>query len=517
MKKGTIKLGVATAALLLGNSALMAGGDIIPVEPEVKAAVKSVKPKRQLRGNMTLKYNVLPGSADTIAEMFSKGVYYGRLRSNTFYWQWKDTSVANGLSNKANKNMGIGGSLIYKSAAYKNFSFTLGYYGSLNPDFWRPSSVDVGLAKAGKDTFSRYKVSNGDGYGIHTLGQGFLEYNNGTVDIKAGRQLYESVFTKSNDTKMIPNTFDGVSAAIKVAPKSKFRLAWFGAQKLRDHENSHDVVTFKDQAGNSWGNNDDAGKHKGLSYANFVAAGKNPNHDMFLADFKTKYIKNLKFAASYLQIPGVVKDVVLEGHYKIPVSDSGWAVRPGIRYFMQFDDGGGAVAGDLNVAGKAATTNGYSAGVATSLDTSLLNARLDVLMPNKKGFFRLGYSKVADKADILAPWRGFPTGGFTRAMAQYNWVANTETFLVRAVYKFNSTWKASIRYAIQNYDDNKDFVNADSKVIHIDTWTNISKNLQMRMRYGHVAADANTVKVHAGGLKTDYSYDEFRLEFNYLF
>jgi hypothetical protein len=521
MKKGTIKLGVITATLLLGNSALMAGGDIVPVEPEVKAPFKAEKPKRQLRGNMTLKYNVLPGSADTISEMFSKGVFYGRLRTNTFYWQWKDTSVANGLKNDANKNMGVGGSIIYKSAAYRNFSFTMGYYGSLNPEFWRPAKADAGLSKAGKDTFSRYKVRNGgafDGsYGMSVLGQGFIEYNNGTIDIKVGRQLYESVFTKSNDTKMIPNTFDGVSAAMKIAPKSKFRLAWFGAQKLRDHEDSHDVVTFKDASGASWGNNDDAGKHRGLSYANFTAAGKSTEHDMFLADFTTKYIKNLKFTASYLQIPGVVKDVVLEAHYKIPVSDSGWAVRPGIRYFMQFDDGGGAVAGDTNVAGKAATTNGYSAGVANSLDTSLLNARLDLLMPNKKGFFRLGYSKVADEADILAPWRGFPTGGFTRAMAQYNWVANTETFMVRAVYKFNSTWKASIRYAIQDFDDNKDFVLADSNVIHIDTWTNFTPNLQMRMRYGHVTADANTAKIHAGGTKQDYSYDEFRLEFNYLF
>ena len=135
--------------------------------------------------------------------------------------------------------MGVGGSLIYKSAAYKNFSFTLGYYGSLNPEFWRPDAADAKFSKAGKDTFSRYKVKNGDGYCMHTLGQGFLEYNNGTVDIKAGRQLFESVFTKSNDTKMIPNTFDGVSAAIKVAPKSKVRLAWFGAQKLRDHEEIH--------------------------------------------------------------------------------------------------------------------------------------------------------------------------------------------------------------------------------------------------------------------------------------
>jgi len=509
MNKGNIKIGVATAAALLMNTGLIAGGDIIPVEPVVK--MKEDKPKRQLRGNMTLKYNVLPGSVDNIGDLFSEGVFYGRLRSNTFYWQW----AADGANNDANKNMGIGGSLIYKSAALNGFSFTLGYYGSMNPEFWRPDKSDAGLSKSGKDTFSRYKVKTGGGYGIHALGQGYLEYNNGTVDIKAGRQLFESVFTKSNDTKMIPNTFDGVSAAVKIAPKTKVRIAWFGAQKLRDHENSHDVITFKDANGESWNNNDDAGKHRGLNYDNFVNAGEDPNHDMYLADFNSKYFKNLNFTASYLQIPGVLKDIVFEAHYKIPVSDSGWAVRPGIRHFMQFDDGGGAVAGDSNALGGSLA--GYDPSVNGSLDTNLFNARLDVLMPDKKGFFRLGYSKVADEADIIAPWRGFPTGGFTRAMAQYNWFANTETFMARAVYEFNPTWKASIRYAIQDFDDNKE-VPSDSNVIHIDTWTNITKDLQMRMRYGHVSADDSTLKV--GSLteyKKDWSYDEFRLEFNYMF
>jgi len=511
MKKGSIKIGVATAAALLMNTGLIAGGDIIPSEPVVE--VKSDKPKRTLNGNMTLNYNVLPGSVDNIHDLFSEGVFYGRLRTNTFYWQW----AADGANNDANKNMGIGGSLIYKSASFNNFSFTLGYYGSLNPEFWRPDDADAKFSKSGKDTFSRYKLKQTGHYGIHALGQGYLEYNNGTVDVKAGRQLFESVFTKSNDTKMIPNTFDGVSAAIKIAPKTTARLAWFGKQKLRDHEDAHDVITFKDANGESWNNNDDAGKHRGLNYDNFVNAGEDPDHDMYLADITTKYIKNLKLTGSYLQIPGVLKDFVIEAHYKIPLSDSGWAIRPGIRHFMQFDDGGGVVAGNSNALGKSLT--GYDAGVNGSLDSNLFNARLDVLMPDKKGFFRLGYSKVADEADIVAPWRGFPTGGFTRAMAQYNWFSNTETIMVRAVYKFNPTWKASIRYAIQDFDDNKN-VPSDSNVIHIDTWTNITPDLQMRLRYGHVAADDTTLKANATSLtdyKADWSYDEFRLEFNYMF
>ena len=506
MKKQTIKISVVTAATLLLSSGLVAGGNIVPEAIPV-AKVKADKPKRQMRGNMTLKYNVLPGNTDSIAGMFSDGVFYGRVRSNTFYWDWADENEAK--KRKTNKAWGLGGSLIYKSAVYNGVSFTLGYYGSINPSFFREDESDVGFVKAGKDTFSRYKVKKGGGFGIHTLAQGFLEYNNGTIDIRLGRQLFESVFTKSNDTKMIPNSFDGITVAAKVAPKTKVRAAYFTAQKLRDHENAHDVVTFKDSAGESWANNDDSAIHKGLNYKAFVAAGEDTDHKLYLADFRTKYVKNLDLTLSYLQVPGIVKDFVAEAHYKIPLGQSGWALRPGVRYFLQKDDGGGAVAGNKNLKGKPLT--GYAAGVNGSMDSSLLNARIDLKMPNKKGFFRLGYSKVEDKADIFAPWRGFPTGGFTRAMAQYNWYANTKTYMVRAVYKFTPKFKASVRYAIQDFDDNKPGVQADSNVIHLDTWYNFTKNFQMKTRIGIVNADTGNTG------KQDVSYNEYRLEFNYLF
>jgi len=68
MNKGTIKIGVATATALLMNTVLMAGGEIILVEPVVKK-VKADKPKRQTKGNMTVKYNVLPGSVESVGDM----------------------------------------------------------------------------------------------------------------------------------------------------------------------------------------------------------------------------------------------------------------------------------------------------------------------------------------------------------------------------------------------------------------------------------------------------------------
>jgi len=165
------------------------------------------------------------------------------------------------------------------------------------------------------------------------------------------------------------------------------------------------------------------------------------------------------------------------------------------------------VAGYTNLSGKEAV--GYDADVANSLDSWLLAARLDLLMPQKQGFFRLGYSQIADKADILAPWRGFPTGGFTRAMAQYNWYANTKTYMARAAYKFTPNFDVSLRYAIQDFDDDKVNVQGDSTIWHLDTVYKFSPEFYMKTRVGIVDADIKN--------GNDVSYNEYRLEFNYLF
>jgi len=472
--------------------------------------------KRVLCGDMTLKYNILPDEVDNMYDLFAKGMFYGRLRSNSFYWKWSDKDI---FPNNAPKNMAIGGSLVYKSATLNNFSFTLGYYGSVSPEFWRPKKSYALFSKAGKDTFSRFRLKNGGGFEMNTLAQLYAEYRDKIVNIKAGRQLFESVFTKSNDTKIVPNSFDGIATSVNITTKSKLRFAWFGRQKLRDHLHSHDVITYKDKNGEKWNNNDDSGGHKGLTYENFIKANRDPDNNIYLADFRYRDIEKLDFTLSYLQIPNILKNLVLEAHYKIPLFKTDWVLRPGMRYFYQMDSGGSEIAGDTNSLGILATSNGYSKSMATSLDSNIMNARLDLLIPSNRGFFRLGYSNVADKADIIAPWRGFPTSGFTRAMGQYNWFANTKTFMFRAVYRVNDMFKTSIRYAIQDFDDYKDYVPSDSNIIHIDSWIDITKDLQIKMRYAHVDADNNTEMIHQNSykLKTDWSYNEFRLELNYLF
>ncbi len=81
------------------------------------------------------------------------------------------------------------------------------------------------------------------------LAQAYIKYNISKTSIKVGRQIFESFLTKSNDTKMIPNTFEGYTIESKEHEKTHFHAAYLTAQKLRDHTSFHDVITFKDSAG----------------------------------------------------------------------------------------------------------------------------------------------------------------------------------------------------------------------------------------------------------------------------
>jgi hypothetical protein len=483
--KNTISGLTVVTVLLLGTSA--------------SATLKT--DKITLKSNMVIKYNKLPSSADNISEVFSKGLFYGRLRLNTFYFDWQNEDKAGKV--KDNRAMGVGGSIIYKSAPLKGISGTLGVYTSQNPSFYRMDVSDISYLKAGKDTFSRYDTDKTGNFGMTVVGQAYLQYNIAKTSFYGGRQMFGSIFTKSNDTKMIPNTFDGVSATIKDIPKTTIKLAYLAAQKLRDHIIAHDVIAY-----NGWEENDDSAVNKNLTVARI-----GNNNSLSIVSIENKSIENLKANISYAMVPDVVSNLALEAYYAISVGD-GWKVAPGIRYMQQFDNLGAS----YDVANLATNHVGYDN--AKSLDSNLLAMRLDV--KNKAFLARFGYSQIADEADIIAPWRGFPTGGFTRAMAQYNWYANTKTYMIRAGYDFSKAklipgFSIMARYAIQDFDDKKDGVQADSNVIHIDARQNIGKNLEAKIRLGFANADDSILKSNGIDYKSDVSYNEYRFELNYFF
>jgi len=447
-----------------------------------------------LNGNMTLKYTKTPKSVNSFNNMFKDGVFYGRFRTNLFNWDWKTENS----KQKDNYALGIGGSFIYKSASFKGFSTTAGLYTSQNPSFYRMNSDEVGYLKAGKDSLSRDDTSKTSKFGMSVLAQAYVQYDIKKSSLYVGRQLFESVFTKSNDTKMIPNSFDGVTATIKTIPNTTIKFAYLIKQKLRDHTSSHDVIAYNPD--NKWSENDDSSVNKNLTVARV-----GNNNKLIIASLTNRSIKNLKLNLSYANVKNILSNAVVEAHYKISLSN--WHIIPGFRYMQQFDN----LDASYDVANLKGNSTGYSD--PKSLDSSLLAVRLDL----KNGAFltRIGYSKVADKADIVAPWRGFPTGGFTRAMGQYNWYANTKTYMLRVGYDFGKAniingFSLMARYAIQDFDDNKPGVQADSNILHIDARQNIGNNMELKVRVGINSADSSTAK-------SDPSYNEYRVELNYFF
>ena len=436
-----------------------------------------------------------------VLSLYSYSIY-GAFRINSFYWDW----VHEDNSHKDNKCMGIGGRIFFKSDSYNGFSALVGLYTSQNPGFFRASRDNVKYLKDGKDTLNRYNLWKKGKYGLTTFAKAYLKYSKYNANVKVGRFGLNSIYTAENDGKMIPNTFQGFMIDSKIYG-FKLRFAYLDKQKLRDKEKFHDVITYKNSSGEKWTNNDDAGAHKGLTYQRFVAKGKNPKHHLYIGEIY-KNFNRLHALLSFAKVPGVLYDSGFEIYYKFYLKNR-WKVRISSRYILQKDDGAGEVAGYTNLTGKVAT--GYNKSVTNSIDSSIINAKIDFVLPDKKDFFRIAYSKVADKADIINPWRGFPTGGYTRLMGQYNWFANTKTTVFEIDNFWNYGLKTELKYGIQNTDECKINVPADSDILNINILKRVTKKSKMRFRFVNAK-----FKPHGSG-KADLSYRDYRLEYNYYF
>lgn len=468
---------------------------------------------RTIKGNMQVEYTKIPGAVNSISEMFTEGEVYGRLRSNMFWWDWDNE---NG-SVQDNNMWGLGGSLVYKTGFFHGFGATAGFYGTVpmhNDNTLGSATVNYG--KAGKDTY--HTRADGTEGAIGVFAEVYGEYKNGQTDIKIGRQIIDSIMLASNDTKMVPNTFEAAVIENKDLPDTKLRAGYIMSQKLRDHQTFHSVIAY-DSVSKVEGN-DDSGVHKGLSTANIRARGNGDvDPEMFLAAASNKSIPNLKLDLEYVGLNGFFNTFVAEANYMIALGNE-WTLTPGIRYLNQMDDGAGYIGGAA-LSSKLQNQTGASGGYkdARNADGNIVMVRF--VAANGPLELSAGYSKIADKADIIAPWRGFPTGGYTRSMAQVDWIANTENWAVKAAYDFAKAglvpgMKAAVDYENMDFDDTKSAISGftDRSILHIDVWQSFKQlaNTEFRLRFATVDADP------AVGAATDYnSYNEYRFEVNYLF
>ena len=471
--------------------------------------------KRVLNSDCTLKdYSVYselesPQNVKNFTEMFSTGIFYGRLRLNSFAFDWKN-EIDN--SREDHQVLGLGGSFVYKSANLHNFAVSAGLYTSFNSI--SNGSENVATYKAGKGTISRYDASKTGKKSIMALAQAYMEYVDRGITLQAGRFLFESFLTKSNDTKMIPNSFEGFNLKSTMMFNTKIKLAYLTRQKLRDHSSFHHLLAYGDDPTDDYApytQNDDSAMHRGLTMSRLKENGIEDK--LFVAEVLHTPMENLFLIGNYTAVPNLISSVMLQARYKYYLRE--FLIIPSIRYMRQYDNGAGEIAG----ANLRNNVVGYKD--PDSLDSSLFATKLDIR--NDMWKLRVGYSKVADRGDIIAPWRGFPTGGFTRAMGQYNWYANTKTYMLRLDYDFEEAGlipevKAYMRYAIQDFDDKKAGVQADSHIVTLDIlkFFESMPNLYLKTRLAHVYGESKNLSLD-GTVKKDPSYSELRFEMNYLF
>ena len=490
-------------------------------------------PKRILNPNRTYTYLKLPPRVTSLSEWLTKGMWYGRLRAHGFRWNWHEET----RTRKDNWSLGIGGSMTLKTAYFYGLGATIDAYTSQNP--WHMSKDEIVFLKGGKDTLSRHDVYADDRYDMNVIAQLYAEYKMGKSNLKYGRQKFESILVKSNDSKMIPNTFEGVTLISKDLPKHTFKLAWFTKQKLRNHTTFHEPLTYGDRSFSGlsgrdkllaiWSGNDDSAMHRGLSYDNYRKAGLSTDHDLLVFETISKAAKNLKGIVDYTAVPDVLSSLVLEFNYKIPVT-SEYTLIPGVRGLEQFDNGGGKVGGAslTGLIGPYGKYSGQSGGYddPDSLRGWAAMGRIDLQKKGAPWRLRAAYSQVGDEADIVAPWRGFPTGGYTRSMGQYNWLANTKSWMFRADYDFSDAglipgFSVVSQIIFEDFDQGK-YVDmgsgkklylqpSDRTIYHFDLTQKFAKlpGFEMRLRVSFVDAD----KIDG----VSQSYEAMRFEMNYLF
>ncbi len=468
---------------------------------------------RVVKGNYQVEYTKVPGDVNSITEMFTEGEVYGRLRSNMFWW---DVDNPKNNSTADHNVWGLGGSLIYKTGYFHGFGATVGFYGTvpMHDENVFPGTT-TNYTKMGKDTF--HTRADGSEGAMGNFAEAYGEYKNGKTNVKVGRQGIDSVMLATNDTKMIPNTFEAAVIENKDIPNTTVRAGYIMSQKLRDHQSFHSIIAYE-----KYNENDDSGAHKGLTPSLISGAGEDVNPEMILITAQNTSVPNLKLNAEYIGLDGFFNTIVAEANYKIKVGDS-WTVTPGVRYLKQMDDGAGAIGGaSLSGAFKGNTTwTGANGGYTdpNSADGSIIMARL--VAANGPLELSAGYSEIANDADIIAPWRGFPTGGYTRSMAQVDWIANTKNWALKAVYDFGKAGlvpglKVAADYENMNFDDAKAATSGftDRDIFHVDAWQTFASlpNTEFKFRFATVDADPSV------GDTIDYnSYNEYRFEVNYLF
>lgn len=313
-----------------------------------------------------------------------------------------------------------------------------------------------------------------------------------------------------NDTKMIPVAVEGYEAISTDIANTTIQLDY--AQKIKERG-----MTY-------FGNMADTGDTPdaiALHYTTHYGAAQGSNGDapgVGVIGIKNKSIDNLELQAWGMHWADIVDQAILEANYGIKAGDA--TVSFGGRYMKQNDKGAGSIIKPMGVA----TTSAKNGDSDNSVDTYLFSLRTVASYHAAK--LTLATSHTGNGGDIIAPWRGFPTEGYTRSMTQTDWNANTRSYKGQLDYDFNalvSGMSALVSYSYYNRDESKKpyqsmtdraFQNGDTHQTNLDVMYKLSgswKGTDLKIRL--MDQNNNTTTLYA----KDTANREMRLEANYRF
>lgn len=440
-------------------------------------------------------------AADDIATAFKEGKFEGRVRAHYFSTDW-DNNSATGKNGPDAHGLAVGGSLIYKTAPLRGFSAATGLYTTQNPGGWTEKS-DGDTANTSKDLFSRgpgATYSYGKGYAV--LAQAYLQYEMAKTKLRGGRMLMSNPWINPNDTKMIPIAIEGYELVSNDIANTTIQLGY--ADKIK--ERGMDYFGSMADTG-------DTPTKIAAYYATHYGSGTHGDApDVVIAGVKNTSIENLELQLWGMHWADLVNQVTAEANYKVKVGEVTLGL--GGRYIKQYDKGAGAI-----IAPR--TNNGDS---DNRVDSSLFALRTSVGYGAAK--LTLATSHTSSGADLIAPWRGFPTEGYTRSMTQTDWNANTRSYKGQFDYDFNalvSGMSTVLGYAYYDRDPskkpyqsmtNRAFQNGDTHQVNLDILYKLSgdwKGTELKLRLMDQENDTTSTYTK------DSSNQELRAEVNYLF
>ena len=446
---------------VIASTMIMAGGDIVPVEPVV---------------------------AEVEADW---GEVFGQ--SRTFYI---DRTYSGILVNNRN-SLATGGYIGYKSPDFNGFTAVVAAYGTYGFNIHSEDANVIGSASYDPSLY-------GDGFDNYAfIGQAYINYAFGNTNFKIGRQRLDTPMAGADDARMLPNLFEAAVLSNTDVENTTLIAAHVTKETTGTFSNVYGAPSALSlQSGYGLGYKEGTSGH----FANMgtIALGYNDINGDGSIDNSTAGVTAL--AAIYTGIEGL----------KLQAWDYiAWDILNAV--YLQADYGWNCLLSDsVKMKASAQYINETDIGdaFAASVDSNYFAAKLGASFGGLSGY--AAYSVTSDSdgtmnGGIITPWGGMPA--FTQGMVtRHMFFADTDTWKAAATYKFADLGLKATAYYVEfdigqanTYKPGQAWTASESG-FDIQYDVAAVKGLNLRLR-------ANYPRDFAPGL----DWDEYRLIANYSF